>query len=351
MTNDLLQATINATRTQLIQTAARGWLPDDLRHVLPSGTGLDYLLHTTCEMLHFLPEAFTRLWREQSQRSSHPPRDLNLLRAWLIDLHRLAEIPGVESVLGSPEDELAGLDPAQRKAHQRIQGLLAKAESTTYEDEARALLEKAAQLRQRYRLAGVQEDLDNDRAPAIATARIHLSAPWIPHQAQLLNSIADPNGCRAILFHKKGLALLIGEASDVRHVVDTFASVNRQREWFMRHSPGARAAAKRKETNAYRRSFQLSYAAQIGRLMWDAVNEATAAHSGASADPGHGLPALNRREVAVSEAFRAMFPHTTEMSLSSRHAGGYSDGVDAANNSKLGPDTEAGVGGRRALAR
>ncbi len=351
MNDRLLQATVNAARVQIVDAANRGWLPDDLRHVLSAGPGLDYLIHTAFDLTTFLSPTINELWRRQSRRSAAPPRDISKLRLWILELRQLTDVPGAETVLRTDEEALAGLDDRQRKAHQRIQGLLAKAESTTYEEEAKSLLEKAAQLRQRYRLQEVLEETETGAGPTIATARIHLRAPWVPHQAQLLGAIAQPNGCRAILFHRKGLALVVGEASDVRHVTETFASVNRQRDWFMRNSPGARAARKFDETSAYRRSFQLSYAAEIGRLMRDALADTRNAHSGAPGEPELNLPALNHREVAVADAFNRMFPRRSSMTLSSRHSGGHADGQDAAHNSKLGPDHEAAVTGRRALSR
>ncbi|MDR7329812.1 DUF2786 domain-containing protein [Corynebacterium guangdongense] len=353
MNNDLLQATVNAARLQILDAGARGWLPDDLRHVLSTGPGLDHLLHTAADLITFLPGPVAERWRRQSRRGGRPPRDMSLLRTWIVELRQLTDIPGADTVLRTDEEALAGLDEPQLKAHQRVQALLAKAESTTYEEEAKALLEKAAQLRQRYRLAEILDELTSGEGPTIATARIHLRAPWVPHQAQLLGAVAQPNGCRAILFHRKGLALIVGETADVRHVTATFASVNRQRDWFMRNSPGARAARKFDETSAYRRSFQLSYATEIGRLLRDAATVPQDAHRGAREEAAgkDALPALTHREVAVADAFNRMFPRRSSMNLSSRHPGGHADGRDAAHNSKLGPDQEAGLRGRRALSR
>lgn len=329
---------------RLIHLARHGWAPDDLRHV--AGPTIDPHLRSVLRQVTAV--ASDRI-RAAWQRQCRPP---SLRRRPLAPVSELE--PLLEAVDGLPclsgTDDLtdlaclqsAGADtltPEQQRARHRITGLLKKAESTTFSEEAETLIAKAQQLRQRYRIDSLDGD---DTAPgAVVTVRIHLTAPWVRFQHLLLANIAVANSCRAILSTEVGIAALVGHPDDVQHTAELFASLNRQRDHFMRHSPGAAAAAHRGETAAYRRSFLQSYAYRIG----DLLTEATSSTETSPEEQARALPVLAKRSVIAEEAFARIFPHTATLSMSHRfHAPGATDGIRAAERSHLGPERTA-VGG------
>lgn len=345
--SDMLHFLHASARSLIASAAANGWTPNDLRHYLAAEPGLDHLLFSAADDMPGEATGPHDPWRTQIFASFEVCDDITVLSTWLEQLRTIRPLPGMDLLTDALQGQLADLTAAQRKAHDRITALMAKAESTTFSEEAEALLTKAQQLRQRYR---IDEALAADQSGIkVRTSRVYLNAPWVRYQASLLAAVAGANSCRVVLLDQCGIAQLVGTPDDLTHVVGLFHSLNRQREWFMHNSPGAEEARKHRQTAAYRRSFQFSYATRISQLLHDANDDITATEEANSADR---LPALAAREVAVRETFFKLFPRTGSMTLSSRHAGGYADGVAAANKSKLAADTEDSLSqGRREIAK
>ena len=129
------------------------------------------------------------------------PRDkLRAIMKELIQLPRLRDTELLASGESLRED---GLSDKQRKIRAKVLGLLRKAESTSFEDEAEVLFSKAQSLQQKYRI----EDLLTSELPNLISHRVHIHPPYIKHQASLLSTISDANGCTTLLIHDKGLAL------------------------------------------------------------------------------------------------------------------------------------------------
>lgn len=322
----------------LLAAARKGWTPDDLRHLL--GSRIDHLLFRTLSLLDdTVPAAIHQAWRRQCHPVSRFPLSTAALEECR-DLLRQLQPLHDHALLGDGQDvadndqALARLTPAQLKAHHRIRALLRKAESTTFEAEAGALVAKAQQLRQHYRIETVGAtgpgEGDTPLPSSLQAQRIYLRAPWIKHQYSLLARIAQVNGCATMLLTATGIATVLGTGDDLRYVADLFASLNRQREHFMRTSPGAHEAAARGETSAYRRSFMIAYTHRLGELLAAASRSA----SGEAA-----LPVLANRGVEAHRTLTRLFPRTRSLRLSSRHGGGYRDGVAAAQRSRLRGDS------------
>lgn len=322
-------------------TAARlGWTPDDLRHI--AGPHIIPYLHAARLMVSAAAEApVAAAWQRQCPALSRRGRQLPSPEDSAHVLSRLNGLPrascatsltDLSALRGRTAD---GLSDELHRARQRITGLLKKAESTTFEAEAETLIAKAQQLRQRYRIESVQEEATPGNTVAV---RVHLEAPWVRHQYLLLGHVAGANSTRALLYPDVSIATVVGHPDDVLHAIDLFHSLNRQRAYFMHHSPGAVTARAHGETKAYRRSFLIAYARRIGTLLAEATEETVVTED----ERGAALPVLARREVAAEEAFTALFPHTSSMSFRhSYHAGGAVDGIAAAERSHLGPDMTA----------
>ncbi|MGP5110571.1 DUF2786 domain-containing protein [Corynebacterium casei] len=352
----------------IIIVAQRGWDPHDLQHVLGPASAV------VLEKAAFQVPARVQMDKVRKSWLSYRPSDYELslaltlnertMTSWLDKLYRLPFLRDAE-VVASPQPEFT--DPKQKKMHEKIQALLAKAESTQFEDEADALIAKAQNLRQQYRIDSVLEDLENS-AEEIVALRARISAPWVKHQHSLLCSVAYANGGTAVLLSDFGICTVMATRDDAEHIIDLFTSLNRQRAWFMKNSEGAKLAAADGETASYRRSFILAYATKIRELLHDANVEAAKAQqkaSDAAKDAGadedidkqrayeivsRALPVLARRQAEAEDALHDLFPNLSSMNLSANHMRGIIDGVDAAERSHLGGDKSGIHTGRNELA-
>lgn len=193
-----------------------------------------------------------------------------------------------------------------------------------------------------------------DSAPSprqdVMSIRIHLQAPWVRYQLRLLNTVSRAYSCEALLLTESGIATVFGNSEDVAHVLDLFASLNRQREHFMRTSAGAKTAQEQGETSRYRRSFMVAYASRIGALLKRAREDVLDNLAGdAPMATDTVLPVLRHRAQQSQETLARLFPHTRTMSVSATHHGGYRDGYTAAGRAHLGGDS-AGITGQKMLS-
>ena len=342
----------------IIIVAQRGWDPHDLQHVLGPASAV------VLEKAAFQVPARVQMDKVRKSWLSYRPSDYELslastlnertVTSWMDKLYRLPFLRDAE-VVASPQPEFT--DPKQKKMHEKIQALLSKAESTQFEDEADALIAKAQNLRQQYRIDSVLDDLENS-AEEIIALRVRISAPWVKHQHSLLCSVAYANGGTAVLLSDFGICTVMATRDDAEHIIDLFTSLNRQRAWFMKNSEGAKLAAADGETASYRRSFILAYATKIRELLHDANVEAaqnTAADDDIDKQRAYeivsrALPVLARRQAEAEDALHNLFPNLSSMNLSANHMRGIIDGVDAAERSHLGGDKSGIHTGRNELA-
>ncbi|ANE04466.1 DUF2786 domain-containing protein [Corynebacterium crudilactis] len=358
MTTSHLPGTIHEAqdsyRTQLEENiishlglcALRGWTPADLRHEFSAD--IDPLLFLALpEIAYSCHEDMYALWINGTRPASATFLHIATLEKILQTLPLLNALPEWQKLPGLNHVELElpeEFTPEQSKAHHRITALLKKAESTNFEEEAEALILKAETLRQRYRIESLLIDPYNQDAPVrsakILATRVYLKAPWIRHQFKLLSSVARIHSCEALLITKSGIATVFGEQDDVSHLVELFNSLNRQRDYFMKNSSGAREAQRNGETSSYRRSFMIAYANQITMLLTRAKEEAFDDLS-THAPLAHNavVPVLEDRSAQSQEALKDSFPNTKSMIFKSTNPQGHFDGLDAANNSHLGGDS------------
>lgn len=330
--------------TRLVDAARAGWTPDDLRHVI--GSTADLFLHAALpEVEDCAPPAVRAAWLRQTHGPRSGEASISELEAINDKLFRLPTFQDTDlltdlHLLHDRDLEAAGLSAEQRRAQQRITGLLKKAESTTFAAEAETLVAKAQQLRQRYRIDHIH--LEDPDTHEVVSVRIRLRAPWVRQQFLLLGRVTHANSCRTVLERSVGIASLIGHPDDVRHTAELFSSLNHQRDYFMRTSPGAHEAARTGQTSAYRRSFLYSYAVRIGDLLLDAAADTPVT----PAEKRDILPVLASRANAARDAASQLFRHTRSMSFQhEHHPTGAADGVRAAERSHLGPEATGVAGG------
>jgi hypothetical protein len=235
----------------------------------------------------------------------------------------------------STAEPAAGDDRALR----RIRGLLAKAESTEFPDEAEALTAKAQELMTRHAVDAALLDAGPSSfgGAAVGTRRVHVQDPYVRAKMQLLAAVAGANDVRLVWYQSLGIANLVGATSDADAVELLFTSLLLQvaQALAVAERPSSRGPASR----SFRRSFLLGYAHRIGERLTAARERATAEAS-AEAWAAHGVdlrPVLRSRHAAVEERVAELFPSVrASRSRASVDAGGWFAGRAAAERADVG---------------
>jgi hypothetical protein len=240
-----------------------------------------------------------------------------------------------------PARARSAVEPAagDDRALRRIRGLLAKAESTEFPDEAEALTAKAQELMTRHAVDAALLDADpsSSGGAAVGTRRVHVQDPYVRAKMQLLAAVAGANDVRLVWYQSLGIANLVGATADADAVELLFTSLLLQvaQALAAAERPSGRAPASR----SFRRSFLLGYAHRIGERLMRARERATT-EAAAEARAAHGvdlLPVLRSRQAAVEERVAELFPRVrASRSRSSVDAGGWYAGRAAAERADVG---------------
>jgi hypothetical protein len=214
----------------------------------------------------------------------------------------------------------------------KVRALLAKAEATTFADEAEALSAKAQELISKHSLKQLLED-EADRATdarrSTTYRRLWLDAPYVDAKAHLVDVIAAANRCRSVYAQRLGYCTVIGSPFDLDAVDLMLTSLLAQAQGAMlRH--GSRNSGGRSITRSFRQSFLVSFAIHIGRRLRQVADESVAATGGSSL-----LPALRNHESEVDELTGIMFPTLVEKATSVTNAEGWAGGRLAAELADL----------------
>lgn len=328
------------------QAWERGWQPADvLRLVRRDLDGLHLgitadLVAAEARRYARLPERWTdaEVWwdedgayAEQLARRAKADR-FTLATAVLEVMRLLIRLPSIEPVGPLPgdltEQAHAHIEPRMLG---RIRALLAKAEATTYPEEAEALSAKAQELMARHT---VDEALLAARgggpAQVPGACRIGVEPPYEEAKAVLLDAVATANRCRAVWNSGFEFSTVVGFESDLEAVELLHTSLLVQGTAAMTRAEAAQRAGGRKRTKTFRQSFLLAYASRLGRRLAE-----TAEHTATEA--ADNLPALVARDVAVTSRAEEMFPRTTTTRLrgATDHAG-WEDGTAAADAAHVG---------------
>ncbi|WKX69232.1 DUF2786 domain-containing protein [Streptomyces sp. XD-27] len=245
----------------------------------------------------------------------------------VLDVLRLiGRLPRITPV-GRPAQRRQGDEPRMLG---RVRALLAKAESTSYPEEAEALSAKAQELMARYSIDEALVEADAHGGPG--TCRIGVDAPYESAKALLLDAVAEANRCQAVWASELGFSTVVGFDADLEHVELLYTSLLLQATTAMRQAADdhhARGRARR--TRNFRESFLIAYAGRIRDRLAAATRQVTEQAMGTD----HVLPVLAAREVAVGAATERMFPDTTAHRLKCRDAEGWAHGTAAADRTEL----------------
>lgn len=242
----------------------------------------------------------------------------------VLELYRLLlRLPPLEP-LEEPRREHG---PAASRMLTRIRALLAKAEATSYPEEAEALSAKAQELMARH---SVDEALLAAEAPAPdspGACRIGVEPPYEQAKAVLLDAVATANHCRAVWNEPLGFSTVVGFEADLEAVELLYTSLLVQATHAMAKAEAAQRAGGRKRTKTFRQSFLAAYAHRVGDRL------AAAAETQVTQDL---LPVLATRAVAVTSRLERMFPETTTTRLrGAGDAAGWTEGARAADRAQV----------------
>lgn len=235
---------------------------------------------------------------------------------------------------GSPAP---GRRASDTRVLEKVRALLAKAESTTFPEEAEALSAKAQELMARHAIdeamvgAGAGAGAGVGDGPA--GVRVPVDDPYASAKSILLSEVASANRCRAVWSKGFGFCTVLGFESDLEFVDVLYTSLLVQATSAMVAAGSQVDGHGRSRTRSFRQAFLLSYATRIGHRL----READAAGRAAAAEEyGEALlPVLADRSTAVKNAEAAAFPHLVSRSVSISNAAGWAAGRAAADLASL----------------
>jgi Protein of unknown function (DUF2786) len=340
-------------RVELVQAVdaawQRGWLPYDVREIVSrsldeSATSLVVdAIALSCSP-HASSTVHPRWQRQLDEIGASVWWEGPLLEAWATRhietasyasrtesrlLTFLRRLPALPLILPLPGDRLmsavrAGLDP---KVLNRVRALLAKAESTSFPEEAEALSGKAQELMNRHALERAMLDAD---LPALATSRrMWLDKSYFKEKSQLVHVVSRAFRSRAVAYDGFGFVALVGDEVDLESVELLSTSLLVQATRAMVAVGGSAGKGSEARSRPFRKAFLVSYATRIGERL-------TALEDVPEVADERLLPVLADRKQAVDTLFDQMFTQTRTSRVTVRSAAGWGAGRAAANVADIG---------------
>ncbi|OXM59220.1 DUF2786 domain-containing protein [Amycolatopsis vastitatis] len=344
---ELAEAADLAGQQLIGRACGGGWLPEDLHEAaqrrLDEFAG-SYLLDTLAAYAgQFASAAVHPGWRAQldtagavrwwTETEPHLPQwaakhiltPSEAVAAVIEALGLLMILPRLTVVLPAPGTPMprrpASHHAVDDKKLGRVRALLAKAESTSFPEEAEALSAKAQELMTRHALDRVL--VETAAAPdRPAARRIWLDTPYTDAKSLLVHVVAKANRCRAVFDSRWDLVTVIGDEDDLDSVALLTTSLLVQATRAMVADPAGRS-------RPFRKSFLVSYATRVGERL-EQASEATIAQA------PELLPVLASHELKVESAFTALFPEVVNKSVTVRSHEGWGAGRAAADRARLG---------------
>lgn len=270
-------------------------------------------------------------------------------------LEQIAALPGEAHARSG---DVSGLD---QRLLTKVRMMLAKAESTTFEEEADAFTAAAQKLMSRHSidramLEQARRTSEQGReAGGPRAIRLAVDRPYDRPKFVLLAEIAEANRCRAIWNQHIGRGTVVGFEVDLRAVELLYASLLVQAAAAMRAEGPRRTVAGASRTRSFRGSFLTGFATRIGERLARAAEQETAAAAGeldgracgtegTAQPPATGAGArtevalvLADRQEEVQEAVAQRFPRLGRVrSTRTWDSEGYRSGRAAAEQAQLG---------------
>jgi hypothetical protein len=218
----------------------------------------------------------------------------------------------------------------------RIRALLAKAESTTFPEEAETYTAKAQELMARHSIDAALLDASAAAHTAPVAVRIGVDAPYEGPKSMLLSVVATANRCRSVWSKEYGFNTVFGFETDLELVELLYTSLLVQATAAMTAQGSRHDRYGRSSTRSFRQSFLMAYADRIGERLSGATERASAE---AAAEVGDSalLPVLAARDDAVRERVETVFPTLRQHRVQVRNRDGWESGRAAADRASLQP--------------
>jgi hypothetical protein len=270
--------------------------------------------------------------RKLDPASSSWKADLSTAIAAISVLEHLPILPDLGGIRTSPRNVRSH---EEERVFTRIRGLLTKAESTDFAEEADAFMAKAQEMMTRYCIdrTMVEAEAEGDDVPQVDARRVWLEDPYLEAKALLLANVASANRCRAVVDPLLGFSTLIGHPEDLDATDLLFTSLLVQAMRRITALGKDPTFGRRSRKPSYRRSFFVAYAGRIGSRLREANEAATVV-----ADEALGnrlLPVLARREEHLDAAVGTLFGELGELNVSLTDMAGWVAGTAAADMAEL----------------
>lgn len=331
----------------------RGWQPADLLHALRRelpATALGALrsaMAVQASDYAVLGRRVAPEWMAQLEsvgaaprRAADVARDEVSARQALVALRRLPRLHPLAPPPSQWHEGMAtrGETPPSDVAEgllAKVRALLAKAESTSFDEEAAAFMAKAQELMTRHRIdrAMLADDDTDGSAGGPGGRRILIDDPYAQAKFFLLDAVAQANTVRAVWSKGLDFATVMGFATDLDVVEELFTSLLVQATSAMAREGSKTDAFGRSRTRRFRKAFLLAYASRIGQRLEEAA-EATV-HE-AEQDYGTALlPVLAARDEQVAELTDEVFPELSTVRVTVSDAEGWHAGTTHADLADL----------------
>jgi hypothetical protein len=266
---------------------------------------------------------------------------------WLLDvLHVFATCPKIEMLVPPPGQGrrgslgAAGADATavdERKLD-RVRALLAKAEATTFAEEAEAYSAKAQELMARHSIDYALLSASTGSRDEPIGRRIGIENPYEAPKVLLLDAVARANRCRAVWAQSFGFVTVLGFAADIAAVELLFTSLLVQATTVMMQAGKQQDGYGRSSTRSFRQSFLAAYAQRIGERLAAATEQVMEeAGRDLAAQPGGSqlLPVLAARDHKVDAMTEDLFPAVVSKHVASTNRDGWVSGRAAADRARL----------------
>ncbi len=255
----------------------------------------------------------------------------------LVSLRRLPKmpvlIPPPSSRPVAPAPTRSASQQLDEKVLATVRGLLAKAESTTFDEEADALTSKAQQLMARHAIDLAMLDAGAPSVSGVSARRVHVEDPYFEAKAVLLTVVAEANRCSAVMATHFGIVTVFGFPADLDITELLFTSLLTQATSSMVAAGRTVDRSGTSRTKSFRRTFIIAFALRIGERLTEAAD--VAADEARATMGGSFLPVLADRNEQVIAHQAEVFPNVKTTRSSISNAAGWHAGRAAADSATL----------------